>query len=49
MLYEYHDYKSILEDTEDLYEDDYYDDIEEDDTQEWDNYYHSITKELVDE
>ncbi len=48
MLYEYYDYKSILEDSEDLYEDDYYDD-DTNDQAEWDSYYHNIANELVDD
>ena len=46
MIYEY-DYESILEDTDDLYDDDQYD--MEDVKSDWDNYYHNITQELVDD
>ncbi len=47
--YEY-DYDRIVEDTDELYEDDY-DDIEyaEDDISCWDNYYHNIANEIDDE
>lgn len=48
--YEY-DYDRIVEDSDELYEDDFYDndyDIDDDLTY-WDSYYHNITDELVDE
>jgi hypothetical protein len=46
----YYDYDSIIRDADDLYDDDYdFDDIENVDEQEWENYYHNITDELIDE
>jgi len=48
--YEY-DYDRIVEDSDELYEDDFYDndyDIEEDFSY-WDNYYHNVADELIDE
>jgi hypothetical protein len=50
--YDYEDYKSIVEDSDDLY---YYDDIldnqdiEQSEHDEWENYYHNIASELIDE
>lgn len=45
MIYEY-DYETILEDTDDLYDDQYnMEDVKSD----WDNYYHNLTQELVDD
>jgi len=46
--YDYEDYESIAEDSDELYEDDQwdYDDVEH---QEWENYYHNIASELDDE
>jgi hypothetical protein len=46
--YDY-DYDTYANDAEDLYIDDDYDMEEEDDRDIWDNYYHNITDELVDE
>ena len=47
--YKYEDYNSILEDAEDLYP--HEDEQLPSDTNDlyWDNYYHNITEELVDE
>lgn len=47
--YKYEDYNSILEDAEDLYS--HEDEQLSADTNDkyWDNYYHNITEELVDE
>jgi hypothetical protein len=50
--YDYDDYRSIADDSEDLYtyDDQWdYDDVEAVDHNEWENYYHNITDELVDE
>lgn len=48
--YDYDDYHSIIDDSDELYSYDNdewdYDDAESD---EWENYYHNITDELVDE
>ena len=40
-----YDYNNILEDVDDLYEDN----DEYDNEKEWDNYYHNIADELVDD
>jgi hypothetical protein len=47
----YYDYDSIAKDADDLYHDDDYDfdDIENVDEQEWENYYHNLTDEIIDE
>ncbi len=48
--YEY-DYDRIVEDSDELYEDDFYDndyDIDDDLTY-WDNYSHNVADELIDE
>lgn len=50
----YYDYDSIARDCDDLYYDDEYDswdgeDIENVEQDEWENYYHNITDELIDE
>ena len=50
----YFDYDSIAKDADDLYYDDEYDswdgeDIENVEQSEWENYYHNITDELIDE
>jgi len=51
--YDYEDYESIAEDCDDLYtfDDDQWDyDNEELESQsEWENYYHNITDELIDD
>jgi hypothetical protein len=49
--YDYEDYESIAEDCDDLYEDDQwdYDNVESSEQTEWENYYHNIASELVDE
>lgn len=46
-----YDYNNIIRDCEDLYDDewDYEDDIEMVEQDEWENYYHNIADELVDE
>lgn len=46
MIYEYN-YESILEDTDDLYSDDEYNN--EDIKSDWENYYHNIAQELIDD
>ena len=44
------DYDRIANDADDLYEDDFtYDDCEVDDQLEWENYYHNIADEIVDD
>lgn len=49
----YYDYDSIIRDADDLYASEYDDwdgdDIEDVDQTEWENYYHNIADELVDE
>jgi hypothetical protein len=49
--YDYEDYEYIAENCDDLYEYDEWqdDDIEVDNTCDWENYYHNIADELVDE
>jgi hypothetical protein len=50
--YDYEDYESIADNCDDLYEyDDQwdYDDIDAQEESEWENYYHNITDELIDE
>jgi hypothetical protein len=48
----YYDYDSIIKDADDLYEDEYNDwdnDIENVEHKEWENYYHNIADEIIDE
>jgi hypothetical protein len=52
----YYDYDSIIRDADDLYANEYDeydawdgDDIEDVDQTEWENYYHNIADEIVDE
>jgi hypothetical protein len=50
--YDYEDYESIANDIDDLYEyDDHWDndDAELENSYDWENYYHNITNEIVDE
>jgi hypothetical protein len=50
--YDYEDYESIIDDTDELYSyDDQwdYDDVEMNEQTEWENYYHNIADELTDE
>lgn len=45
-----YDYDSIVRDTDELYDyDDSYDYDDNDDTSEWENYYHNIADELVED
>ena len=50
----YYDYNSIINDADDLYYDDEYDswdseDIENVEQSEWENYYHNVADEIIDE
>lgn len=51
--YDYDDYHSIIDNSDELYsyDDDQwdYDDVESQDSKEWENYYHNITDEIIDE
>jgi hypothetical protein len=50
--YDYDDYRSIADDSEDLYTSDDqwdYDDAKEVEHSEWENYYHNIASELSEE
>lgn len=49
---EYIDYDRLVDDSDDLLDDDYYDDFEEyedDHSFEWDNYYHNLVDDIIDE
>ena len=49
--YEY-EYDNIIEDTEELYDDDddyYMDDEDAINTSDWENYYHNIVDEIIDD
>lgn len=50
IMYDYEDYNTILDNTEELYSDEL-EQLSPDANDEgyWDNYYHNIAKELVDE
>lgn len=49
----YYDYDSIIRDADDLYNDEYADDWEYDienvEHDEWENYYHNVADEIIDE
>lgn len=48
--YDYDDYHSIADDCDELYSyDDQWDYDDAEDTKEWENYYHNITNEIVEE
>ncbi len=44
------DYDNMANDADDIYEDEYnYDDVDNEEVAEWENYYHNIADEIVDD
>ena len=44
------DYDNMANDADDIYEDEYnYDDVDNEEVSEWENYYHNIADEIVDD